>query len=176
MEVATWSRVELPAGSQAATPIVDGAVDASWPGGPHRYNGRHDPDDAEEADMAKPKKPKKTIDEVLAEFLAEQEPRLAARTFRKYENAVSLLKSYMEGYFPGHDGEYAEVSAAGGTYCGTYGPEDVAGAFYMFNSYFMPRKALCGQETIDAAATMTRKLARWLVAKGYGPDAMDSVD
>lgn len=29
------------------------------------------------------------------------------------------------------------------------------------------------QETIDAAGTVTRKLARWLVAKGYDPDAAD---
>src|SRR5262245_33907749 len=127
--------------------------------------------------MARPaKKPEKTIDEALDECLAEQQARLAARTFRKSQTVVSLLKSYMEGYFPGHDGEYEEVTRAGGTYCGTYGPEDIAGAFYMFNNYFMPRKVLCGQETIDAAGTMTRKLARWLVAKGYDPDAADRAD
>lgn len=127
--------------------------------------------------MARPaKQQEKTINEALVEFLAEQQPRLAARTFRKYQTVVSLLKSYMEGYFPGHDGEYGKVTGDGGTYCGTYGPEDIAGAFYMFLNYFMPRKVLCGQETIDAAGTVTRKLARWLVQKGYDPDATDHVD
>jgi hypothetical protein len=123
-----------------------------------------------------PTKPSKTIAEVLDEFLAEQQPRLAARTFRKYESIVSLLRQYCESYWPGHDGEYESVTKAGGTFCGTYGPEDIAGAFGMFLSYFMPRKVLCGQETIDAAATVTRKLAKWLVARGYDPDATDKVD
>jgi hypothetical protein len=118
---------------------------------------------------------KKTIDEVLDEFLAEQKPRLAARTYRKYENAVSLLKLYCESYYPGHEGEYARVSAAGGTYCGTYGPEDIAGSFGMFLDYFMPNKVLCGSGTEKAAPTVVRKLAKWLAAKGYDPDAMDSV-
>jgi len=118
------------------------------------------------------KKPAKTIEQVLAE----QEPRLAARTYRKYQTIVSLLKSYMESYFPGHDGEYEKVTKAGGTYCGTYGPEDIAGAFGMFLHYFMPRKVLCGQETIDAAGTVTRKLGKWLARKGYDPDAADMVD
>ena len=119
----------------------------------------------------------KTIDDVLAEFLAEMKVRLALRTYRKYANTVSLLKSYCESYFPGHDGEYATVVIQnGGTFCGTYGPEDIAGAFSMFLSYFMPRKVLCGQETMDAASTMTRKLAKWLEAKGYDPDATESID
>lgn len=46
----------------------------------------------------------------------------------------------------------------------------------MFLHYFMPRKVLCGQETMDAAGTVTRKLGKWLVQKGYDPDATDHVD
>src|SRR5262249_30488893 len=144
-----------------------GKGDSSWRAAGD--NGRQ-PQDGEEAAMAKPPK---TIDEVLDEFLAEQRPRLAARTFRKYQTAVELLKSYLESYFPGHEGEYKQVSGAGGTYCGTYGPGDIAGAFYMFLHYFMPRKVLCGQETLDAAGTVTRKLGKWLTSKGYDPDAAD---
>jgi len=122
------------------------------------------------------KKPTKTIEQVLDEFLAEREPRLAARTYCKFQTIVSLLRSYMESYFPGHDGEYEKVTKAGGTYCGTYGPEDIAGAFGMFLDYFMPGKVLCGQETIDATGTVTRKLGKWLAKKGYDPDAAEKVD
>ena len=118
----------------------------------------------------------KTIDDVLDEFLAEQKARLAPKTYQKYSNAVCLFKLYCENYFPGHDGKWAEVTKDGGTYCGTYGPEDIASAFGMFLSYFMPRKVLCGQETIDAAGTMTRKLAKWLEAKGYDPNATEYID
>src|SRR5437879_3647720 len=99
----------------------------------------------EEAAMPrKARKPKKTIDVVLDEFLAEQEARWSHATSAKHETIVNLLKRYMESYFPGHDGEYDKVTKAGGTYCGTYGSEDIAGAFYMFLDYFMPHKVPCG--------------------------------
>lgn len=119
---------------------------------------------------------KKTIDDVLDEFLAEQEARWSPATYAKYETVVDLLKRYCESYFPGHDGEYEAVTKGGGTYCGTYGPEDIAEAFGMFLGYFMPNKVICGSGTEKAAPTVVRKLAKWLVAKGYDLDAVDSVD
>jgi hypothetical protein len=118
----------------------------------------------------------KTIDEVLDEFLAEQQARWGPATYRKYETIVGLLKSYMESYWPGHDGEYDAVTRAGGTYGGTYGPEDIAGAFGMFLDYFMPHKVICGGGTEKAAPVVIRKLAKWLAAKGYDPDAGDAVE
>ena len=126
--------------------------------------------------MGDAKKPKKTIDEVLAEYLAEQEARWGQATYEKHETVVDLLKRYCESYWPGHDGEHDKVTKGGGTYCGTYGPEDIAGAFSMFLGYFMPVKVLCGSGTEQAAPRVIRKLARWLVAKGYDPDATDFVD
>ena len=125
--------------------------------------------------MAKAKSGK-SIDEVLDEFLAEQRGRVARSTYAKYETVVRLLKRYMESYWPGHDGEYDAVTKAGGTYCGTYGPEDIAGAFGMFLDYFMPHKVLGGSRTETAAPTVIRKLAKWLVRKGYDPDAGDAVE
>ena len=98
-----------------------------------------------------PKHEKKTIEQVLDEFLAEQQARWSPATYRKYETAVGLLKAYMERYWPGHEGEGEKVTGAGGTYCGTYGPEDIAGAFSMFLGYFMPYKVLCGEGTEKAA-------------------------
>jgi len=88
--------------------------------------------------MAKPK-PAKTIDQVLNEFLAEQQARWSHATYAKYEMIVGLLKAYMERYWPGHNDEYDWVTKAGGTYCGTYGPEDIAGAFGMFLDFSRAR-------------------------------------
>src|SRR5262249_10962558 len=118
----------------------------------------------------------KTIDEVLDEFLAEQDARWSRATSEKYKTVIRLLKTYMERYWPDHDGEYDRVTKAGGTYCGTYGPEDIAGAFGMFLDYFMPHKVIFGSGTEKAAGTVIRKLAKWLVAKGYDPDADYAVD
>jgi len=120
--------------------------------------------------------PAKTIEQVLDEFLDEQQARWGHRTYEKYETIIDLLKRYMESYFPDHDGEYEKVTKGGGTYCGTYGPEDIAGAFGMFLDYFMPHEVLCGSGTEKAASTVIRKLAKWLVAKGYDPDADYAVD
>jgi hypothetical protein len=113
-------------------------------------------------------RPGKTIDEVLDE----QEARWSPATDRKYETIVGLLKAYLERYWPDHDGEYDRVTKAGGT----YGPEDLAGAFGMFLDYFLPHKVLCGSGTEKAAAAVIRKLAKWLVAKGYDPDAAGAVE
>jgi hypothetical protein len=116
------------------------------------------------------RKPTRTIDEVLDEFLAEQHARWSPATYGRYETIIDLLKRYCEAYFPGHDGEYEKVAK------GEYGPADIAGTFGTFLGYFMPHKVVCGSGTEEAAPRVTRKLARWLVEKGYDPDAMDSVD
>lgn len=125
--------------------------------------------------MAKPN-PSKTINQVLDEFLAEQKARWSHATYAKHEMIVGLLKAYMERYWPRHDDAYNQVTKAGGTYCGTYGPEDIAGAFGMFLSYFMPHKVIGSEATFQAAPRVVRKLAKWLAAKGYDPDAADAVD
>src|SRR4051794_29800597 len=77
--------------------------------------------------MPDSKKQKKTIDEVFDEFIDEQEDRLSPATFEKYATVLDLLESYVERYWPGHDGEQEAITKAGGTYCGTYGPEDIKG-------------------------------------------------
>jgi hypothetical protein len=119
---------------------------------------------------------RKTVNQVLDEFLAEQQARWSPATYRKYETIVHLLKSYCESYWPEHDSEYDRVTKAGGTYCGTYGPKDIAGAFGMFLDYFMPHKVLGGEGTMKAAKPVIRKLAKWLVANGYDPEADYAVD
>jgi hypothetical protein len=126
--------------------------------------------------MPGPKKPTTTIEEVLDRFLDEQEARWSPATYRKYETVIGLLKRYMEAYWPGRDGEHDAVSKGGGTYCGTYGPQEISAAFGMFLDYFMPHKVIAGEGTHKAAPTVIRKLAGWLVQKGYDRDAVDAVD
>jgi hypothetical protein len=147
-----------------------GLVGYNKPGTPKARNPK-------EADMpGHGPNPKKTIEQVLDEFLAEQEARWSPATYRRDETIIDLLKRYMEGYWPGHDSEYEPVTKAGGTYCGPYGPEDIAGVFGMFLDYFLPRKVICGRGTEKAAPAVVRKLAKWLVQKGYDPHAADAVD
>jgi hypothetical protein len=69
-------------------------------------------------------KPTKTIDQVIREFLAEQEARLGPVS--KYASILDLLGSCLERYWPGREqSEYERITAAGGTFCSTLGPEEV---------------------------------------------------
>jgi hypothetical protein len=114
---------------------------------------------------------RKTIDEVLDELLDEQEGRWSPVTFEKYATVIDLLESYLERYWPGHDSEQEKVTKAGRTFCSTYGVEDLATNFSMFLDYFMPHKVLASEGTSRAAPRVIKKLAKWLVAKGYDPNA-----
>jgi hypothetical protein len=92
----------------------------------------------------------------------------------KYQSIISLYKSYLESYWPGHEqDEYGRITQAGGTFCGTFGPEEATAGYNEFLGYFMPRKVMCGRETMQAAGTVTKKLAKWLAEKGYVEDTED---
>src|SRR4051794_5168868 len=116
-------------------------------------------------------RPDRTIDRLFEEFLADQEARLSPKTFDKYEGIIHLYRSYLESYWPGHSGkDYNAVTKAKGTYCGTYGAEDITSGFSEFLGYFMPHKVIGSNETMKAAGTVIKKLAKWLAAKGYSDD------
>jgi len=116
-------------------------------------------------------KPDRTIDQLFEEFLADQEARLSPKTFDKYEGIIDLYRRYLESYWPDHSGkDYEAITKAKGTYCGTYGAEEITSGFSEFLGYFIPRKVIAGNETMKAAGTVVKKLAKWLVAKGYTED------
>lgn len=120
--------------------------------------------------MSKPA-PKTTIDHVFEEFLAEQKARLSPKTYHRYDDILHLFRSCLESYWPGHDQEeYNRITGAGGTYCGSFGPEEIAGGVGEFLGYFMPHKVVAGKETMKAAGTVTKKLIKWLTQKGYVED------
>lgn len=118
---------------------------------------------------------KKTISQVFEEFLRNQEARLSPRTATKYKDILSLFESYLESYWPGHGQEdYSRITSQGGTFCGTYGPEEIPGGYGEFLGYFMPHKVMCGKDTMKAAGTVTKALAKWLAEKGYVEDTSDA--
>jgi hypothetical protein len=119
-----------------------------------------------------PPNPTRTITQVFQEFLADQKARLSHKTFLKYWSILDLFRLYLENYGPYPDPDaYRRLTQAGGTFCGTFGPEHITPGFSEFLGYFMPRKVVAGNETMKAAGTVTKKLARWLVDKGYVDDA-----
>jgi hypothetical protein len=118
----------------------------------------------------------KTIGDIFDEFLADQKSGIGSKTYRKYQDIVQLYSAYLESYWPGHDDKYDKVTKAGGSYCGTFGAEEITGGYSEFLGYFIPHKVMCGKDTMQAAGTVTKKLAKWLADKGYIADTEDTAD
>lgn len=127
--------------------------------------------------IIKPTQPSgKTIEDVLDEFLKEQQKRLKPSTMRKYEDIIDLFQSCLDGY--GHQGLNKKEAAlfdrlynAEGDehreFCQVFGPEKIASSVDEFLNYFMIRKVMCGKELMQAAGTVIKKLGKWLKEKGY---------
>jgi len=116
------------------------------------------------------------IRRVLEEFLEEQRKRLAPRTLARYEDVLDLLRSYLNGY--AHERLSATEAArfersynAEGEehreFCDLFGPEKIVENLDSFLGYFMIRKVIAGEDFLRAAGTVTKKLSKWLAAKGY---------
>ncbi len=115
-----------------------------------------------------------SIEDVLSEFLAVQEQRLAARTFANYRSVVDLLRHCLNSY--GHQNlddderrRYEQVLDAGNedAFVHLFGPEKIADGLGEFLDYFMVRKVMAGEELLRAAGTVIKKLAKWMAANGY---------
>lgn len=116
----------------------------------------------------------KTISQVFDEFLADQKARLSPRIFSNYKSIIDLFRSYLEGYWPGHDEEYERITSQGGTFCGTFGPDEILDGYSEFLGYFMPNKVMGGKELMQASGTVTKKLAKWLAEKGYAEETTEA--
>lgn len=122
-----------------------------------------------------------SIDAVLAEFLAEQRERLAASTFQRYAGIVDLLRSCLNGYgyqsLTGAEaGRWRAAFDAGDEEAFTQlcDPQQIVENYGEFLGYFMIRKVAASQQELKAAATVTKKLARWLAQHDYiGKEAAD---
>lgn len=115
-----------------------------------------------------------SIDDVLSQFLAAQEQRLAERTFANYRSVIDLLRHCLNGY--GHqyldDDErrrYEQGVDAGDedAFVHLFGPEKIVEGLGEFLGYFMVRKVMAGEELLRAAGTVTKKLAKWMATNGY---------
>ena len=117
-----------------------------------------------------------SISAVLAEYLADEEARLAAKTYALYADVIDLLQHSLNGYAANSldKDEYKlwqELFNAEGDqhreFCEIFGPEHILPHIGEFLSYFMISKVMAGQDLLRASGTVTKKLAKWLADKGY---------
>ena len=115
------------------------------------------------------RKTSKNINQLFEEFLAEQERRLASKTYSKYVDMIDLFRRYLESYWPGQydRNENTAITEAGGNYCGTFGADDIVSGFSEFLGYFIPYKVIGGSDTMKSAGTVMKKLGKWLAENGY---------
>src|SRR6266545_5725275 len=115
-----------------------------------------------------------TIDDALERFLAEQRERLSARTLRRYEQVLELLRDSLDGYtYTSLDdderrrweAEYERNEQ--GAFCRLFGPEKIPEHLGEFLGYVMVCKVIAGQELLRASGTVTGKLVTWLAARGH---------
>jgi hypothetical protein len=120
----------------------------------------------------------RTIQDVLEEFLAEQDARLSPATFRRYASSVELLWMHLNGY--GHSElshdelerfERAFEEGDEEAFCHLFGPDKIIEQIPHFLYLFMLRKVMARESDLLAAATTSRKLVRWLVERGYGGES-----
>lgn len=114
-----------------------------------------------------------TIDEALDGFLAEQDQRLAKRTFLNYLEVIELFRDCMNGY--GYESltseeraRWEEAFEAGDERAFTrlIGADKIPGEIGQFLGWFVIRKVMPSQELARACGTVTKKLGKWLEANG----------
>lgn len=117
-----------------------------------------------------------TIAVALAQFLAEQEQRLAPKTITQYRDVVELLQHYLNDYayalLDERDAErYERLRGVDGDtpreFCTIFGPEHILSHVGEFLGYFMIRKVMASRTLLRAAGTVTKQLAVWLAEQGY---------
>jgi len=114
-----------------------------------------------------------TITETLSAFLSEQQDRLSERTYRRYDEIISLLRNCMNNYGPNalDEPETAQWEAAydddPDAFVNLFGPDKIPGQLGEFLGWYMVRKVMAGQELLKAAGTVTKKLSAWLEANGH---------
>lgn len=117
-----------------------------------------------------------SIKEVFEDFLEEQCQRLKPKTYEKYVEVVGLLQDQLNSYaYEGlsetesalFDRHYKAEGEGHKEFCELFGPEKIIDNLYSFLGFFMISKAMAGVELKRAAGTVTRKLVKWLLEKGY---------
>lgn len=116
------------------------------------------------------------IEQVLDCFLDEVSQKYKRNTTNRYKNVIQLFKISMNNY--GHqtllkeeselfDRLYSTEGSGHREFVQVFGPEKIPENVGEFLGYFMVRKVICGKGLLKSAGTVTKRLGKWLIDKGY---------
>ena len=118
----------------------------------------------------------KNVDTILDEFLHEQSERLKERTFRDYQDVISLFQDYLNQYayrfLNEHESEKWEtqIDESVDFFTKTFGQDKlVTSVISDFLDYFIIRKVMSGEEFMKVSIRVMKKLAKWLYENNYVP-------
>ncbi|HII00205.1 TPA: hypothetical protein HA351_00655 [Methanosarcinaceae archaeon] len=121
--------------------------------------------------------PGKTIQQILEEFLAEQQARLRPKTYLGYEEAIYFFRTYLNGYAHQfldrkEDDSYDRLyDSENKQFWQIFGPEHLGNAEITdFLSDFMVKKIAGNKTLMETTGRVMLKLVNWLHEKGYTPD------
>lgn len=113
------------------------------------------------------------INELLDEFLNDQNQRLKPPTYRQYRMVVGLLRHCLDGYGPHFLTEpeyqlYEKLyTIKGFEFSYIFGAEKILTTLPIFLGEFMIRKVAASESLLRWSGTVTKKLAKWLADCGY---------
>jgi len=110
------------------------------------------------------------IKEVFEQFLAEQQSRLAPKTYRDYASVIELFEHQLEGYawnnLANGQQAYETAQKKGKSFIDLYDHTHIADNVREFLDYFVPRKVMAGHEFIlKTCPRVIRKFLRWMREK-----------
>jgi hypothetical protein len=113
--------------------------------------------------------PDDMVEQLLAEFLADQKTRLRPQSYLQYAGIIDRFDLYLDrDYRPECSRrEYDAPARFDERFRGLPPAVDLVRRFSVFLDEFLPREMAVGTETLRAARTVIKALGGWLTAKGY---------
>lgn len=107
------------------------------------------------------------IKDVFEQFLAEQESKLAPKTYRGYASVIELFGHQLDGYawnnLDDGDKAYDKAHKQGKSFIDLYNHTHIESNVREFLDYFVPRKVMAGNEFIlKTCPRVVRSLLRWM--------------
>ncbi len=113
--------------------------------------------------------PDDVVEQLFAEFLADQKTRLSLESYRQYAEIIDLFNLYLDRYYRPECSrrEHDAPARSDGRFCGLPPAVDLVRRFSVFLGDFLPREIAVSPERVRAARTVIKALGAWLTAKGY---------
>ena len=115
----------------------------------------------------------KTINQTFEEYLNKQKERLAPRTYKHYEYAISFLEDCFNGYGyndlePEQAKYFDENHGDENEFCDMFGPEVLTDShFSEFTGYFLPKKIGGGKDSAKKMCAAAIDFYKYLIEKKY---------